>query len=32
MLENYRAGIDAVFGEGACHTLNFRKEGGTKVI
>ena len=28
MLENFRAGIDAVLGAGSCHVLSIRREGG----
>lgn len=28
MLENFRAGIDAVLGAGSCHALSIRREGG----
>ena len=28
ILESFRAGIDAVLGEGACHVLSIRPQGG----
>lgn len=31
MLETYRAQIEAVFGEGACHVLSVRSAGGVRV-
>lgn len=31
MLDEYRAAIEKVFGEGACYTLSVRQPGGTKV-
>ncbi|MCQ2500450.1 MAG: galactokinase [Lachnospiraceae bacterium] len=31
-VEEYRAAIDGVFGEGSCHVLKVRKYGGIKVI
>lgn len=31
-VEEYRAAIDQVFGEGSCHVLKVRKYGGIKVI
>ena len=31
-VETYRAALDAVFGEGACHVLKVRKYGGMKVM
>ncbi len=30
LLEQFRAGIDAVLGEGACHVLSIRPEGGVE--
>ena len=30
ILESFRAGIDAVLGEGACHVLSIRPEGGVE--
>jgi len=30
MLEDFRAGIDAVLGEGACHVLSIRPQGGVE--
>ena len=30
MLESFRAGIDAALGEGACHVLSIRPEGGVE--
>ena len=30
LLESFRAGIDAVLGEGACHVLSIRPEGGVE--
>ncbi len=32
LLDVYRAAMEDVFGEGACHVLNIRGEGGTRVI
>ena len=32
LLETFRAGIDAVLGEGACHVLSIRPEGGVEAI
>ena len=31
MLEEYRSGMEKVFGEGSCYTLSVRQAGGTKV-
>jgi galactokinase len=31
-LEDYRAGMDAVFGEGSCRVLRVRKQGGVRVL
>ena len=31
MLEQFRAGIDAVLGDGACHILSIRKDGGVEI-
>ena len=31
VLDEYRAAIEKVFGEGACYTLSVRQPGGTKV-
>ncbi len=31
LLESFRAGVDAVLGEGACHVLQIRPEGGVEV-
>ena len=31
-LEEYRTGMEKVFGEGSCHVLSIRQAGGTKVI
>ena len=31
MLEVFRTGIDAVLGDGACHVLSIRPEGGVEV-
>ena len=31
MLEEFRMGIDAVLGEGACHVLTIRPEGGVEI-
>ena len=30
MLDNFRAGIEAVLGEGACHVVSIRPQGGTE--
>ncbi len=30
LLENFRSGIDAVLGEGACHVLSIRPQGGVE--
>ena len=32
ILESFRAGIDAVLGEGACHVLSIRPQGGVEVF
>ena len=32
MLEAFRTGIDAVLGEGACHVLSIRPQGGVPVV
>lgn len=32
MVEDYRAALDALFGEGSCHVLKVRKYGGIKVF
>lgn len=32
MVENYKKGMEAVFGEGSCHVLQIREDGGRKVI
>ena len=32
LLESFRAGIDAVLGEGACHVLSIRPEGGVEAV
>ena len=32
LLDTFRAGIDAVLGEGACHILSIRPEGGVEAI
>ena len=32
MVESFRAGIDAVLGEGACHILSIRPQGGVEAI
>ena len=32
ILESFRAGIDAVLGEGACHVLSIRPEGGVPAV
>lgn len=32
MLETFRAGIDAVLGQGACHVLSIRPQGGVPVV
>lgn len=31
LLDSFRAGIDAVLGEGACHVLSIRSEGGVEI-
>jgi hypothetical protein len=31
MVEAFRAGIDAVLGEGACHILSIRPQGGVEM-
>ena len=31
LVEEYRNSLDALFGEGSCHILSIRKQGGTKV-
>ena len=31
LLDSFRAGIDAVLGEGACHVLSIRPQGGVKM-
>ena len=31
-LEAFRAGIDGVLGEGACHVLTIRPQGGAEVM
>ena len=31
LLENFRAGIDTVLGEGACHVLSIRPQGGAEM-
>ena len=31
LLERFRAGIDAVLGEGACHVLSIRPQGGVEL-
>lgn len=31
-LEQFRTGIDRVLGEGTCHVLSIRSEGGTEVF
>ena len=32
LLESFRAGIDAALGEGACHVLSIRPQGGVQMI
>ena len=32
ILDSFRAGIDAVLGEGACHILSIRPEGGVEAV
>jgi len=32
ILEDFRAGIDAVLGEGACHVLSIRPQGGVEAV
>ena len=32
ILETFRAGIDSVLGEGACHVLSIRPEGGVEAV
>ena len=32
LLESFRAGIDAALGEGACHVLSIRPQGGVEAI
>ena len=32
MLENFRTGIDAVLGDGACHVLSIRQAGGIEIF
>ena len=32
MLEDFRKGIDAVLGDGACHVLSIRPHGGTEML
>ena len=32
LLDSFRAGIDAVLGEGACHVLSIRPQGGVEVF
>ena len=32
LLDAFRAGIDAVFGDGACHVLQIRPQGGVEMI
>ena len=32
ILDTFRAGIDAVLGEGACHVLSIRPEGGVEAV
>ena len=32
LLETFRAGIDAVLGEGACHVLSIRPQGGVEAF
>ena len=31
LLEQFRAGIDAVLGQGACHVLSIRPQGGVEM-
>ena len=31
ILESFRAGIDSVLGEGACHVLSIRPQGGVEM-
>ena len=31
LLESFRAGIDAALGEGACHVLSIRPQGGVEM-
>ena len=31
ILESFRAGIDAVLGQGACHVLSIRPQGGVEM-
>ena len=31
LLDSFRAGIDAVLGEGACHVLSIRPQGGVEM-
>ena len=32
ILESFRTGIDAVLGEGACHVLSIRPQGGVEAM
>ena len=32
LLESFRAGLDAVLGQGACHVLSIRPEGGVEMV
>ena len=32
LLDDFRKGIDRMLGEGACHVLSIRQEGGTEVF
>ncbi len=32
LLDDFRAGIDAVLGEGACHVLSIRPQGGVEMV
>ena len=32
LLESFRAGIDAALGEGACHVLSIRPQGGVRMV
>lgn len=32
MLDSFKAGVEAVFGEGSCYVLNIREVGGTEVV